>query len=75
MSDILTTPKITEPDLDEPDVAHIVKKNEVTDAYVFGTPLTALCGARFIPSRDPSGYPVCEPCLKHMRELLVSGNN
>ncbi len=30
--------------------------------YVLGEEITALCGERFIPTRDPYQYPVCEAC-------------
>lgn len=75
MSDTLTVLEATEPSLDEPKVAHIVKKDGLTDAYVFGTPLVSLCGIKFVPSRDPEQYPVCQECAKRLREILFSGNN
>ncbi|MGB6056842.1 MAG: DUF3039 domain-containing protein [Microthrixaceae bacterium] len=50
-------------------VAHIVKtkRNEdaaanVLAARVEGTPLEALCGHVWVPSRDPKQLPVCEKC-------------
>ena len=30
--------------------------------YVLGEEITALCGEKFIPTRDPNKYPVCEAC-------------
>jgi hypothetical protein len=30
--------------------------------YVLGEEITALCGEKFIPTRDPYQYPVCEGC-------------
>jgi hypothetical protein len=27
-----------------------------------GTPITALCGKVWVPSRDPSRFPVCPEC-------------
>jgi len=47
---------------DEPKVAHYAKKAEITEAYVYGSELDALCGVKFIPSRDPEGLPVCPEC-------------
>ncbi len=48
---------------------HLVADNEqlsssaaVTEAYVNGTPLTALCGSVFVPSRDPNTQPPCLDC-------------
>lgn len=34
----------------------------ITEAMVMGTPVVALCGAVFVPSRDPSKYPLCGGC-------------
>jgi hypothetical protein len=45
----------------------------VTEARVYGTPVTALCGKRWIPARDPQRFPVCPECadkaalIKRMR--------
>lgn len=36
----------------------------VTEAYVTGTPVTALCGRTFVPSRDPQKFPACPMCTK-----------
>jgi hypothetical protein len=32
------------------------------DAMVNGTPVVALCGKVWVPSRDPKKYPVCPEC-------------
>jgi hypothetical protein len=57
------------PELDQgdPKVAHIVKKGEIASAYVEGTPLTALCGKVFVPTRDPKKVPNCQPCQEIAR--------
>ena len=34
----------------------------LTEAQVYGTPVEALCGKRWVPSRDPSRYPICPDC-------------
>ena len=34
----------------------------VTEAMVTGTPVVALCGKVWTPSRDPKRYPVCPTC-------------
>lgn len=36
----------------------------ITAAYVNGTPLTALCGHRFVPSRDARLLPLCPACKR-----------
>ncbi|MGQ0466430.1 MAG: DUF3039 domain-containing protein [Sporichthyaceae bacterium] len=42
--------------------AHYVVKNKLMGAMVEGTPLQALCGKVWVPSRDPNRYPVCPEC-------------
>ncbi len=34
----------------------------LTEARVMGTPVTALCGKRWVPERDPAKYPICPEC-------------
>jgi hypothetical protein len=57
------------PDTDEPVVAHIVKTlpgenaaAKVLEARINGTPLEALCGHIWVPSRDPKQLPLCDKC-------------
>jgi hypothetical protein len=57
------------PETAEPVVAHIVKTlpgenaaAKVLEARINGTPLEALCGHVWIPSRDPQQLPLCEKC-------------
>ena len=59
----------SDPDLDhgEGRVAHIIHSagkaaGKVTEAIVEGTPVEALCGKVFVPSRDPKSLPVCSRC-------------
>ena len=42
--------------------AHYVDKSKVTEAMVLGTPVVALCGKVWVPSRDPKNFPVCPMC-------------
>lgn len=54
--------------------AHIVHSDgpaaaKVTEAMVTGTPIKALCGKLFVPSRDASRYPVCPECREIKTEL------
>lgn len=51
--------------LDEGDherFSHFVPKDKLVDAMVNGTPVIALCGKVWVPSRDPQKYPVCPEC-------------
>lgn len=43
--------------------AHIViPAHKVTEAYITGSPVTALCGKEWVPTRDPEALPVCPTC-------------
>ncbi len=42
--------------------SHYVVRNKLTASMVEGTPLQALCGKVWVPSRDPKKYPVCPEC-------------
>lgn len=52
--------------------AHYVDKRKVVDSMVAGTPVTALCGKVWVPSRDPKRFPVCPEC-KEIFESLPGG--
>jgi hypothetical protein len=75
MAPLTVLPARTEPLLDqeletaEPVVAHIVKTEpgesaaaKVMEARIYGTPLEALCGHVWVPSRDPKQVPMCQNC-------------
>lgn len=54
-----------------PEVAHIVRPaGAVTRAMVDGTPVTALCGFTWVPTRDPEGLPICPRCQRAKAEIL-----
>lgn len=42
--------------------AHYVKKEKIVESAVSGKPVTALCGKRWTPSRDPKKFPICPTC-------------
>lgn len=44
----------------------------VTEAMVLGTPVEALCGKRWVPTRDASRYPICPDC-KRIKARLQGG--
>ena len=55
----------TKDDLDSGDherFAHYVKKDKIVESAVSGKPVTALCGKRWIPNRDPKKFPICPTC-------------
>ena len=78
MSDVDIRPETNvELETDEPEVAHIGRKDDITRAYVTGQAIEALCGVVFVPSRDPSNYPVCPACEKVLAGIQSgrSGSN
>ena len=52
--------------------AHYAEKVSVTEGYVLGTPVLAVCGKLFIPSRDPKKLPLCPICKKISEALFFS---
>ena len=63
-SDLLTRPSM---DLEEDDgghdrFSHYVKKEKIVESAVTGKAVKALCGKKWIPSRDPKKYPICPTC-------------
>ena len=42
--------------------SHYVPKAKLTEAMVMGTPVVALCGKVWVPSRNPDKFPVCPDC-------------
>jgi hypothetical protein len=44
--------------------AHYCRKKDVARAYVTGEAIEALCGKKWIPTRDPSRYPICPTCAE-----------
>jgi hypothetical protein len=49
--------------------SHYVEKDKLTEAMVMGTPVVALCGKVWVPSRDPEKYPVCPECKDAWEKL------
>ncbi len=52
--------------------SHYVPKDKLMDAMVNGTPVIALCGKVWVPSRDPQRFPVCPDC-KDIWENMKDG--
>lgn len=78
----VTIPKLVEElEPGEPSVAHIVKTGpgetaaaKVLEARIYGTPIEALCGHVWVPSRDPRQLPLCEKC-KGIYEMYQAFND
>lgn len=77
MSDVALDER-TDPVLDEGDrerFAHIIRKSDEMRAYVMGEEVLALCGKRWIPSRDPQRFPVCPECKAALTMLRGGGGS
>lgn len=53
--------------------SHYVPKDKLTEAMVMGTPVIALCGKVWVPSRAPEKFPVCPAC-KEIWEQMKGGS-
>lgn len=51
--------------------AHYCRKADIVRSAVTGESIVALCGKRWVPTRDPDRYPVCQTCV----ELLAAGKS
>ena len=52
--------------------SHYADKNDIMEAMINGTPIMALCGKIWIPSRDPRKFPVCPMCKEIYDALFLS---
>ena len=53
--------------------SHYAPKDQIMQAMVEGTPVRALCGKLWVPSRDPQRFPVCPVC-KDLYENVVQND-
>jgi len=60
-----------ETDSNTPKYAHYAESASVTEGYIMGTPVIALCGKIFVPSRDPEKLRICPPCKKLAEALFL----
>lgn len=54
--------------------AHYVDKNALMEATVNGTPCVALCGKKWVPTKDAARFPVCPAC-KDIYDGIPSGDD
>tara|TARA_B110000503_G_C7103755_1_gene395002 strand:+ start:1290 stop:1520 length:231 start_codon:yes stop_codon:yes gene_type:complete len=52
--------------------AHYANSVSVTEGYITGKSVVAICGKVFVPTRDPNKFPVC-PICKELAEALMLG--
>ena len=56
-----TTPEVAEPG-DHERFSHYVRKEKILESAMTGEAVTALCGKKWVPGRDPERFPVCPTC-------------
>lgn len=62
-TDVLTKPELKiDDDGDHDRFAHYVKKGKIVESAVSGKAVRALCGKKWVPSRDPEKFPICPVC-------------
>ena len=71
-TDTTAAPRLIEPG-DHERFSHYVKKEKIVESAVTGKAVRALCGKKWIPSRDPEKYPICPVC-KEIYEGLPRGS-
>jgi hypothetical protein len=71
-SGILEKPVVRDVDFDGDEIfAHYAEAAKITEAYVMGTPIEAICGKIFVPHRDPEKFPVCPECREIAEALFL----
>lgn len=48
---------------------HIVSRAAQMRGYVYGEQVTALCGKRFVPCRDPEQFELCPTCKERLAAI------
>jgi len=71
-TDTLTRPVEQEDDGGHDRFAHYIKKEKIVESAVTGKSVKALCGKKWVPSRDPQKYPIC-PICKEIYDGLREG--
>jgi len=66
---VLDRPETLLGDGDHEKFAHYAPKHEIDASWLNGTPVKALCGKEWIPTRDPEKFPVCPTCKEIFQSL------
>ena len=62
LHDTILDTQLSYGDGDHERFAHYVEKGDAMRAMVEGTPVVALCGKKWVPTRDPEKFPLCPTC-------------
>ena len=68
------SPETSHGDGDHDRFSHYVLKDKIVESAVTGTPVIALCGKVWVPSRAPEKFPVCPEC-KELWETFKPGGD
>ena len=68
-------PDLSFGDGDHERFSHYVVKDKIVDSAVTGTPVRALCGKVWVPTRDPKKFPVCPDCQRIYESMPVGGGD
>ena len=71
-SDLLELPDLDIQEESNEQFAHYAEASEVTEGYIMGTPVIALCNKIFVPSRDPLKLKICPACKQIAEALFLS---
>ncbi len=71
---VLEKPQTSDGDGDHERFSHYVPKDRIVESAVMGTPVRALCGKVWVPSRDPQKFPVCPDCQRIYDGLPPGGD-
>ena len=69
-----TADRLSTGDGDHERFAHFVPREKLVEAMVNGTPVVALCGKVWVPSRDPGRYQVCPTCQEILDAARAMGS-
>jgi hypothetical protein len=59
---LLEKPDLKVDDGDHDRFSHYVNKEKIVESAVTGKAVRALCGKKWVPSRDPEKFPICPIC-------------
>ena len=74
VSETIVEPRLTDGEEGDHDrFAHYVRKADIVRSAVEGMAVVALCGKKWIPSRNPEKFPVCPTCKEIFAALKAAG--
>ena len=74
-TDLLTRPELEDDEGGHDRYAHYIKKEKVVESAVTGKAVRALCGKKWVPSRDPQNYPICPTCKAIFESIPDKSSN